>query len=119
MIQKRWTMYWLVESAAVLIYILLCISDFRMLLKLFAGGILDILSVYWLGYYYTLKYSDRENVLLITSGIVFRRERRIPLDSVLWKTRLTLLTERNTAAVILHTSGGAAVVFGKISTHPS
>ena len=118
MIQKRWTMYWLVESAAVLIYTLFCISDFRMLLKLIAGGILAILSVYWLGYYYTLKYSDRENILLITSGIVCRRERRIPLDSVLWKTRLTLLTQRRTAAVILHTSGGAAVVFGKISTHP-
>ena len=49
MIQKRWTMYWLAESAAVLIYILLCVSDFRMLLKLVAGGILAILSVYWLG----------------------------------------------------------------------
>lgn len=118
MIQKRWTMYWLVESAAVLIYILLCVSGCGTLPKLVAGGILAILSVYWLGYYYTLKYSDRENVLLITSGIVFRRERRIPLDSVLWKTRLTLLTERNTAAVILHTSGGAAVVLGEISTYP-
>ena len=51
MIQKRWTMYWLVESAAVLIYILLCVTSCGTLLKLVAGGILAILSVYWLGYY--------------------------------------------------------------------
>lgn len=118
MAEKRWVMYWLVGSAAALIYILLCVSACGTSLKIAAGVIFAILSVYWLGYYYTLDYSVSENVLLITSGIFFRRERRIPLDNILWKTRLTLLTERNTAAVILHTSGGSAVVFGEISTQP-
>lgn len=116
MIQKRWTMYWLAESAAVLIYILLCVSACGTAVKIAAGAAVAILSVYWLGYYYLLDYSGAENVLLITSGIFFRRERRIPLDNILWKTRLTLFTERNTAAVILHTSGSSAVVFGEIST---
>lgn len=110
-VRKRWTMFWLVEIVAAVVYILL----FR-LVEWWGLPVLLILSVIWLSYYYALKYNISEEVLTITSGIIIHHERRLPLRNVLWEMRLTLFTERNTAAVVLHSSGGIAVVLGEIST---
>ncbi len=110
-VKKRWTMFWLVELAAAVIYILL----FR-LVEWFGIPVLLILSVIWFGYYYALKYDISEEVLTITSGIIINHERRLPLRNVLWEMRLTLFTERNTAAVVLHSPGGIVVILGDIST---
>ena len=114
-IKKRWGAFWVVEAAGLLIYILLCAVSHRAWVAA-AGGIFVLLSVYWYWYYYSLEYSTAEKTLLITGGIIFRRERRLPVENILWEMRLSLLSERNTAATILHTAGGITVIFGEIST---
>ncbi|MDY4587467.1 MAG: hypothetical protein SPD47_03355 [Oscillospiraceae bacterium] len=117
-IKKRWRAFWAVETAGLLIYILLCAVSPRAWVVAAAGGIFVLLSVYWCWYYYSLEYSTAERTLLITSGIIFRRERRLPAENILWEMRLSLLSERKTAATILHTAGGITVIFGEISTSP-
>lgn len=117
-IKKRWRAFWVVEAAGLLIYILLCAVSHRAWVAAAAGGIFVLLSVYWCWYYYSLEYSTAEKTLMITSGIIFRRERRLPAENILWEMRLSMLSERNTAATILHTAGGITVIFGEISTFP-
>lgn len=119
--KKCWTIFRLTEGALILIYILLCIHAGRLLIT--AGIVLVLLSVYWFGYYYKLKYTLSNNTIGITSGIIFQKHRRIPLSNILWEMRLTSPLfkgskgSEGSAMSVLHTSGGNAVLFCDFSTH--
>ena len=73
-------------------------------------------SVWWSLYYFTAHYTLSNNVVEITSGIILRRHRSIPLSNILWEMRLTSPFFRGSAMSVLHTSGGNAVVFCDFST---
>ena len=109
--KKRWEVFWLAEVGIILIYILLCLAAGRVLIA--AGA---AVSVWWILYYFTAHYTLSNNVFEITSGIIFRRNRSIPLSNILWEMRLTSPFFRGSAMSVLHTSGGNAVVFCDFST---
>lgn len=115
-ITKRWAAFRAVETALLMVYILLCVVLRGIIIAAVGGGAVITLSVIWSWYYYTLEYRASENRILITSGIIIRRERSIPAENILWVMRLRLFSERNTAAEILHTAGGITVIFGELST---
>lgn len=116
MVRKRRTVFWLGVIIAAIIYALLCASLRGITSRLVSGGTFVILLVIWSAYYYRLKYTVTGNILMITSGIIFRRKHLIPLDKVLWETRIFIFPDTSAAAVILHTAGRSAVVFGDFST---
>ena len=109
--KKRWEVFWLAEAGIILIYILLCLAAGRVLIA--AGA---AVSVWWSLYYFTAHYTLSNNVVEITSGIILRRHRSIPLSNILWEMRLTSPFFRGSAMSVLHTSGGNAVVFCDFST---
>ena len=111
--KKRWEVFWLAEAGIILIYILLCLAAGRVLI---AAGAPAATSVWWSLYYFTAHYTLSNNVVEITSGIIFRRHRSIPLSNILWEMRLTSPFFRGSAMSVLHTSGGNAVVFCDFST---
>jgi len=112
--KKRWVIFWLAGGGAAAVYILLCILAGRVLPVL--GGLMLLLWVYWVGYYYLLDYTLSENVIYITSGILFKRRRRVPLENILWEMKLTSPLFRGCAMTVIHTSGGITAVFGEILT---
>lgn len=112
--KKRWEVFWLAEAGIILIYILLCLAAGRVLIA--AGATAAAVSVWWSLYYFTAHYTLSNNVVEITSGIIFRRNRSIPLSNILWEMRLTSPFFRGSAMSVLHTSGGNAVVFCDFST---
>lgn len=116
-VEKRWLFFWLVEAAAAIIYILLWWKVPRFFWCWTA--IYVILLVIWFGFYYSVEYSVRGNTIIITSGILFHRERTLPAENILWVMRLELLFIRREAITVLHTSGGNAVIFGEFSTKQS
>ena len=85
--KKRWEVFWLAEVGIILIYILLCLAAGRVLIA--AGAAAAAVSVWWSLYYFTAHYTLSNNVVEITSGIIFRRHRSIPLSNILWEMRLT------------------------------
>ena len=109
--KKRWEVFWLAEAGIILIYILLCLAAGRVLIAAGAAA-----SVWWSLYYFTAHYTLSNNVVEITSGIIFRRNRSIPLSNILWEMRLTSPFFRGSVMSVLHTSGGNAVVFCDFST---
>ena len=111
--KKRWEVFWLAEVGIILIYILLCLAAGRVLI---AGAAAAAVSVWWSLYYFTAHYTLSNNVVEITSGIIFRRHRSIPLSNILWEMRLTSPFFRGSVMSVLHTSGGNAVVFCDFST---
>ena len=112
--KKRWEVFWLAEAGIILIYILLCLAAGRVLIA--AGVAAAAVSVWWSLYYSTIQYTLSNNTIEITSGIIFRRRRSIPLRNILWEMRLTSSLFRGSAMSVLHTSGGNAVVFCDFST---
>lgn len=112
--KKRWEVFWLAEAGIILIYILLCLAAGRVLIA--AGVAAAAVSVWWSLYYSTIQYTLSNNTIEITSGIIFRRRRSIPLRNILWEMRLTSPLFRGSAMSVLHTSGGNAVVFCDFST---
>ena len=137
--KKRWEVFWLAEVGIILIYILLCLAAGRVLIAAGAaaaavsawrilcslppgrprprgGPAPAAVSVWWILYYFTAHYTLSNNVFEITSGIIFRRNRSIPLSNILWEMRLTSPFFRGSAMSVLHTSGGNAVVFCDFST---
>ena len=112
--KKRWEVFWLAEAGIILIYILLCLAAGRVLIP--AGAAAAAVSVWWSLYYFTAHYTLSNNVVEITSGIILRRHRSIPLSNILWEMRLTSPFFRGSAMSVLHTSGGNAVVFCDFST---
>ncbi len=112
--KKRWTVFRLTESGIIAVYILLCFYTGRIVLT--ASIAVILLSVYWVWYYYNLKYTISNNSIIITSGILFQRQQTIPLGNILWEMRLTSPFFSGSAMSILHTSGGNAVVFCDFST---
>lgn len=112
--KKRWEVFWLAEAGIILIYILLCLAAGRVLIA--AGAAAAAVSVWWSLYYFTAHYTLSNNVVEITSGIIFRRNRSIPLGNILWEMRLTSPFFRGSVMSVLHTSGGNAVVFCDFST---
>ena len=112
--KKRWEVFWLAEAGIILIYILLCLAAGRVLIA--AGAAAAAVSVWWSLYYFTAHYTLSNNVVEITSGIIFRRNRSIPLGNILWEMRLTSPFFRGSVMSVLHTSGGHAVVFCDFST---
>lgn len=113
--KKRWEVFCIAEGAIIMIYSLLCLAAGRVLFL--TGTLMILLSVYWCGYYYSLKYTIGNNVLEITSGILFKKRRSIPLSNILWEMRLTSPFFAGSAMTVLHTSGGNAVVFCDFSTY--
>ena len=75
-----------------------------------------LLLVYLAAYYYKLEYFLVEKTICIKSGIILRRERIIPLNEILWTTRLFMPFCRTSAVSILHTARGSVVIFGEFST---
>lgn len=112
--KKRWEVFWLAEAGIILIYILLCLAAGRVLIA--AGAAAAAVSVWWSLYYFTAHYTLSNNMVEITSGIIFRRNRSIPLSNILWEMRLTSPFFRGSVMSVLHTSGGNAVVFCDFST---
>lgn len=112
--KKRWEVFWLAEAGIILIYILLCLAAGRVLIA--AGAAAAAVSVWWSLYYSTIQYTLSNNTIEITSGIIFRRRRSIPLRNILWEMRLISPLFRGSAMSVLHTSGGNAVVFCDFST---
>ena len=112
--KKRWEVFWLAAAGIILIYILLCLAAGRVLIA--AGVAAAAVSVWWSLYYSTIQYTLSNNTIEITSGIIFRRRRSIPLRNILWEMRLTSPLFRGSAMSVLHTSGGNAVVFCDFST---
>lgn len=113
--KKRWEVFWLAEAGIILIYILLCLAAGARPDRGRSRGSPPV-SVWWSLYYFTAHYTLSNNVVEITSGIILRRHRSIPLSNILWEMRLTSPFFRGSVMSVLHTSGGNAVVFCDFST---
>lgn len=120
MIRKSWWIFWLSEiPAAALSGVVVTELLRRRISPIIPTVVFAILSVIWFWYYNTLKYNIRSGEVIMTSGIVFHRVRRVPESGILWEMRLSLPFMRRDILTVLHTSGGSAVIFGEISTMPS
>ena len=75
-----------------------------------------MLHLLWSVYYFRLRYTIRDNTLFIDSGLLFRRQRAIPLDNMLWQTVIMVPFSRRAIATVIHTAGGWVVIFAELST---
>lgn len=68
---------------------------------------------YFALYFFSLKYYVSDNTLYISGGIIFRKTRILPLERVLWRTRLTAPFGSAVLITVLHTAGGGVVIFSE------
>lgn len=106
--KKSWTVFWLAEAAL----LTLCAVITILFNSVIPAGAFIILSGIWLLYYRRLEYSQKDGVLEISSGIIFRKHRTVSSENILWEMRLVLPPFRSAAMTVLHTSGGRVVVLG-------
>lgn len=119
MIRKSWCIFWLAEIlAAALSGVITGELARHGVYSIIPAVIFIILSVIWLWYYNTLKCVIRSGEVIITSGIVFHKVRRLKKSDILWEMHLSLPFIRRDILTVLHTSGGSAAIFGEISTLP-
>ncbi len=119
MIRKSWCIFWLAEIlAAALSGVITGELARNGVYSIIPTVIFVILSVIWLWYYNTLKYIIRSGEVIITSGIVFHKVRRLKKTDILWEMHLSLPFIRRDILTVLHTSGGSVAIFGEISTLP-
>lgn len=83
------------------------------LLSWIVCGAVIIACVWFAVYFCTLKYRVADNVLYITGGIIFRRTHILPLERILWRTRVLAPLGSRAILTVLHTAGGAAVIFSE------
>ncbi|MGN0648797.1 MAG: hypothetical protein ACI4KM_00025 [Oscillospiraceae bacterium] len=67
---------------------------------------------FWL-YFLSLEYHTADNTLYISGGLIFRRTHALPSDRILWQMRLSLPFADSAILTVLHTAGGAAVIFAE------
>lgn len=119
MIKKSWCIFWLAEiAAAALSGAITAEFASRGTATIIPMVIFLLLTVIWTCYYNTLKYNIHSGELIMTSGIVFHRVRRLKETDILWEMHLSLPFKRRDLLTVMHTSGGAVVIFGEISTLP-
>ena len=106
--KKSWTVFWLAEAAL----LALCAAISILFNSVIPAGAFIILSGIWLLYYRRLEYTQKDSVLEISSGIVFRKHRTIAPENILWEMRLILPPFRSASMTVLHTSGGRVVILG-------
>lgn len=106
--KKLWYVFWiltalgagvLVGSAFALPHTLSAILDFV--------GAAAWLAAFF--YFRSIKYSVENERILIRGGVLIKRERVLPLQSVLWRT--TVKFGSVALFTVLHTASGRAVVF--------
>lgn len=119
MIRKSWCIFWLAEIlAAALSGVITAELARHGVYSTIPAVIFVLLSVIWLWYYNMLKYSIRSGEVIMTSGIVFHKVRRLKKSDILWEMHLSLPFMRHDILTVLHTSGGSAAIIGEISTLP-
>ena len=76
-------------------------------------------ALWWTGFFHSIKYTLTINDIIIQSGIVFRKEKHIPIVNILWTTRVYLGNEKNVdipLLTVIRTAGGHFVIFADYST---
>lgn len=63
-------------------------------------------------YFHRLSYAIEEEILKISSGILFRRERIVPLEMVLIRTKISV--KGKCLLTVLTLSGGRVIVFADV-----
>lgn len=112
MIQKHWDFFvlTLIFSAA----IFAAYACFVRVFTAFFGIILLVLNIAWGAYFCSLKYSKKDDEILLCSGIVFGHSRKIFTQNILWNTQVIMPFSHKIIMTVLHTAGGRAVIFGEI-----
>ncbi len=106
--KKRWVIFWLAEAAGLAVFIL----PWRVV----SAAVYSIFSVIWWLYYHSLEYTYSNNDVVINSGVIFRRKKKLPPENILWKMRLGSPLFRGDFMTVLHTSGGRIIMFCVFST---
>ena len=110
--EKRWTAYFLAAAAASAGVIFAAAVGMYIIA---AAGL--IFLAWWTLYFCGLEYRRDEDILIVKSGVVFRRTRRVKTTEILWTKRAVLrVFGENTVYTSLHTAGGSIVIFGEFST---
>lgn len=110
--KKRWAAYFIVSAAAVAVTA--CTLAAGMYIIAAAGA---VLLAWWTMYYRGLEYRREGDILIVKSGVVFHRTRRVRAADILWTKRTVLrVFGENTLYNSLHTAGGVIVIFGEFST---
>lgn len=86
------------------------------IISVVAFGLYLLLSLWWSLFYYSLEYSADMNTVCIKNGVFLKKIRHIPVCNILWTMRLKMPFCRGASVCVLHTSGGAAVIFADFST---
>lgn len=106
-----------IPKAAAILSAGLCAAAVAFLPAPIAAGVCTVLiagCAYLALYYSRLKYHITDGVLYIGSGLIFRRTHILPMQRVLWRTRVTLPLKSGAILTVLHTAGAAAVIFGDL-----
>ena len=74
------------------------------------------LAVWWGVYFLCIKYTISNNCLVIYSGLLYRKTRKLPIKNILWITYVKPLAACRAAMSLLHTAGGCVVIFADFST---
>ncbi len=79
-------------------------------------GVLLILSgalaaYWWYMYFKQLDYADKGNEILIHSGVLIKKSKRLAKSNILWTNCVRLFGKP--VVTVLHTGGGSVVVFAE------
>lgn len=84
----------------------------ELLTKIICTAVILLCIYFWL-YFFSLEYHTADNALYISGGLIFRRTHILPLERILWRTRLLTPFGSSAILTVLHTAGGAAVIFAE------
>ncbi len=74
---------------------------------------LTAFTVWWTLYFRSLKYEITDSVLIIKSGLIMGRIKKIPVSSILRSTAVSL-PRNNFLMSVYHTASGSGFVFAEL-----
>lgn len=88
---------------------------FPRLLPIFIFGA-AVFGVWWTLYFRSVGYCIVSGSLVVRSGVLFRKQRCIPIENIQWVMRLKLSFLKKAVFTAVHTASGSVVIFADFST---
>lgn len=88
---------------------------FPQLMLIFIFGA-AVFGVWWTLYFRSVGYCIVSGSLVVRSGVLFRKQRCIPIENIQWVMRLKLPFLQETVFTTVHTVSGSVVIFADFST---
>lgn len=113
--EKSRVAYRLVSLCGLLLLTAAAVIFPRLMLIFILGA--AVLGVWWTLYFRSVGYCIVSGSLVMRSGVLFRKQRCIPIENIQWVMRLKLPFLQETVFTAVHTASGSVVIFADFSTY--